>query len=75
MLFAYVDSQNVANIDELLKYGKKNIVRALRAVSRETAETQKFVKQAIRSLLSLSVKNFPELLKDNDKSRTSNKDN
>jgi len=75
LLFAYVDSQNVANIDELLKYGKKNIVRALRAVSRETAETQKFVKQTIRSLLSLSVKNFPELLKDNGKSKTSNKDN
>lgn len=75
LLFAYVDSQNVANIDELLKYGKKNIIRALRAVSKETAETQKFVKQTIRSLLSLSVKNFPELLKDNGKSRTSNKDN
>lgn len=63
LIFSFLDTQNVTSGDDVINDPKKYAKLAMRAVNKEEPETRQFVKQTIRALISLGIKNFPQLFK------------
>lgn len=63
LLFSLVDTDNIETTAQLRAQWQKNIPLALHAASNLDSETKEFAGRAIKALLSLSVKSFPEIWK------------
>lgn len=62
-LFGLIDTEHIDSVDQLRAERQKSIPSILRAASQMDADTKGFLTQTVRALLSLSIRNVPELLK------------
>ncbi len=63
LLFSLVDMENIETTAQLKAQWQKNIQIALRTASGMSPETKEFAIRTLKALFSLSIKSFPELLK------------
>ena len=62
-LFGLIDLERIATFDEFGANWQQNLRETMRAAAGMDPETKEFVKKTLKALLTLCVKNYPELLR------------